>query len=100
MRELTFICAYFENLGMLIEQSAIWSAFPPEVQQHLHMVVSDDCCPRHPAKDAFSAVDIASYQLYRNHKKRDWNWLFARNLGVEKARTDWVLLTDIDHVLT
>jgi len=100
MRDLTFICAYFENRGMLAEQQRIWSAYPSDLKARFHAIVTDDCSPvGKEALPAFAPVDVASYRLFRALEKKRWNWLFARNLGVAQATTDWVLLTDIDHAL-
>jgi len=85
---------------MLREQQRVWREFPADLKKHLHVIVTDDCSPeKRRALPAFESVDIASYRLFRVLEKKRWNWLMARNLGVEKATTDWVLLTDIDHVM-
>jgi glycosyl transferase family 2 len=99
VRDLTFICAFFENQGMLREQQAVWTAYPPKLKQHFHVIVTDDLSPSAPAREAFEATGIASQRLYLALEHRRWDWLFCRNLGVAKATTDWVLLTDIDHVV-
>lgn len=99
MRDITYVSAFFENQGQLVEQQTVWSAYPDDLKEKFHVVVTDDVSPLSPAKEVFQPVGIASYQLYRLGVKRDWDWLACRNLGVDKARTKWVLLTDIDHVL-
>jgi hypothetical protein len=91
--------AYYENPGMLAEQQRVWRAYPPEVKAAFHVIVTDDASPRWPAQPEVRDVGLASYTLYRTLVDVRWNWLFCRNLGVEKAPTDWVLLTDIDHVV-
>lgn len=99
MRDLTFICAYYINKGMLVEQQNVWRDYPADLKPHFHAIVTDDCSPRAPARKAFASSGIASQRLYRAQQQRRWDWLFCRNLGVHVATTDWVLLTDIDHVL-
>ncbi len=99
MRDLTFICAFYLNQGMLVEQQRAWAAFPEDVKKQLHTIVVDDGSPRAPARDVFAPVGLASQRLFRTDVDVRWNWLFCRNLGVSKATTEWVLLTDIDHVL-
>lgn len=99
MRDLTFICAYFENAGMLREQQRIWRDYPDEVKRHFHAIVVDDGSTQTPARAVFEATGIASQRLYRATVHRRWDWLFCRNLGAEMASTDWLLLTDIDHVV-
>lgn len=99
MKDLTFICAYFENAGMLQEQQRIWASYPAELRERLHVIVVDDASAHHPAKAVFAPSGLASQRLFRASVHRRWDWLFCRNLGAEKARTEWLLLTDIDHVL-
>lgn len=98
-RPITFICAYYRNAGQLREQQRVWSQYSPKLKPYFHVVVTDDCSPTAPALPEVRDAGIASFQLYRLLKDVPWNWLSCRNLGVEKARTEWVLLTDIDHVL-
>lgn len=101
MRELTLVLPHFQNLGMLAEQCKVWNAYEPALRSRLHVIVVDDCSPkglRPTAKDV-SGVDVASLSLYRLGKKKRWNWLACRNLGASMAPTEWMLLTDMDHVL-
>lgn len=100
MRDLTVVIPYFMNGGMLREHQAIWRTYPDALKAHLHVIVVDDCSPKNKAKDAVQPVGLASFRLYRNMgEKKRWNWLFSRNLGMQEATTEWVLLTDIDHAM-
>jgi hypothetical protein len=100
VRDLTYIAAFFENRGQLQEQQRFWRGYVDDLRAHFHAIVTDDASPKgKDARPVWEAVDIASYRLYRAEKNRRWDWLYCRNLGVAKASTEWVLLTDIDHVL-
>lgn len=99
MKSLTFICSYFENAGMLQEQQRVWSDYPADLRARFHVIVTDDASAQRPARDVFAASGLASQRLFRASVHRRWDWLFCRNLGAEHAATDWMLLTDIDHVL-
>lgn len=98
-RDLTFICAYYLNAGMLAEQQRVWAAYPAELKPHLHVIVTDDGSPHAPAREVFAPTGLASQRLFRVEVDVRWNWLTCRNIGVHHATTEWVLLTDIDHVL-
>jgi len=101
-RAFTLIVPYYDNPLMFREQQRQWRALELDVRQSLHVVVVDDGSPESPAADHLepeTAAALASFRLFRTGVDVRWNWLFCRNLGVEKATTDWVLMTDIDHVI-
>lgn len=102
MKALTLIMPYYDNPSMLLEQQRQWGKYPPELRARLHVIVVDDGSPRWPALPVVYSIEqlgLASFQLYRTGVDVRWNWLFCRNLAVSKATTDWVLMTDIDHVM-
>lgn len=101
MRELTLVLPHYQNLGMFTEQQKIWSDYPDDLRARLHVVLVDDCSPKEsrPTRKAVSVKGLASLKIYRLLEKKRWNWLACRNLGAKEASTDWLLLTDIDHVL-
>src|SRR5688572_17691435 len=88
------------NLGMLAEQQDVWASYPADVRARLHIVIVDDCSPagNSPTAESLTFRDVASIRLYRLLEKKRWNWLSCRNLGAEVATTDWLLLTDMDHI--
>jgi hypothetical protein len=98
-RALTLVLPYYDNGGMLREQQRVWRAYPAKVKAVLHVIVVDDGSPQDPARPHLEATGLASYRLFRTLVDVRWNWLFCRNLGVDQATTEWVLLTDIDHVI-
>lgn len=100
MRAITLVLPYYMNGTMLREQQRVWRAYPEKRKPYFHAIVVDDGSPANPAADFVEPdTGIASFQLYRCLEDVRWNWLFCRNLGMQKAKTDWVLLTDIDHVV-
>ena len=102
MDALTLVMPYYDNPTMLSEQQRQWMKYPEEMRQKLHVVIVDDCSPRWPARERVLEPEIlglASFSLYRTLVDVRWNWLFCRNLGVSVATTNWVLMTDIDHVM-
>ncbi|MDP3720779.1 MAG: glycosyltransferase family A protein [Acidobacteriota bacterium] len=99
MRAITLVLPFYENPGMLREQQRVWREYPDDIKRRLHVVVVDDCSPTAPALPAVEETGVASFRLYRTKVDVRWNWLFCRNLGVAVADTQWVLLTDIDHVV-
>lgn len=101
MRDLTIIMPHFQNLGMLHEQQQVWADYPADLRARLHVVVVDDCSPKgaRPGPKAVTVDGLGSFRIYRLVTKARWNWPACRNLGASVATTDWLLLTDIDHVV-
>lgn len=103
MRPLTLILPFYRNAGMLREQQAAWRALPRDIRKRLHVIVVDDGSPKRlralPSVESDRGA-VASFRLYRLLEDVRWNWIACRNLGVaEASATDWVLMTDIDHVV-
>lgn len=122
MREFTLIMPYYENPGMLIRQYGQLTDLSSGVKSHLHLIICDDGSPSPaappgvlergiiempPTNDGFAvregggitALGLASFQLFRVDVDVRWNWLTCRNIAAHHAKTDWLLMTDIDHLL-
>lgn len=101
VRDLTVVLPFFMNLGMWAEQQQVWAEYPADLRAHLHVVLVDDCSPKglRPGRKSVTVSGLGSLRIYRLLEKQRWNWLACRNLGAKQAQTEWVLLTDIDHVL-
>ncbi len=100
--QLTLVMPYYDNPTMLRLQLKTWEAYPEQWLRKVHVVFVDDCSPRWPAKpllDGAAAIGFASVQLFRTLVDVRWNWIFCRNLGMASARSEWVFMTDIDHVM-
>jgi len=98
-RPITLILPYYENPGMLCEQQRAWASLSLKTRDCLDVIVVDDGSPTSPALPEVRMKTVRKFSLYRTAVDVRWNWLFCRNLGMQQARTDWVLMTDIDHVV-
>lgn len=99
-RDLTLILPYYENPEMFRQQQRAWHDYPEELKARFHVIVVDDGSPTKPARwEVLGGVGLASFRLYRIGVDVRWNWLACRNLGAAEALTDWMLMTDMDHVL-
>lgn len=102
MKSLTLIFPYYKNAGMLKRQLEVVNNYPKGVRRNLNLIVVDDASPLgYRAEEAIKPSDCKdiNFSLYRILTNLRWNWLQARNLGAKEATTEWVLLTDIDHVV-
>lgn len=104
MRPFTLVMAYYDNPEMLRTQAKHWLELPDEIRDLLSVVIVDDGSPRWPALEAlkssppFLLATLHDLAIYRMGVDIPWNQDACRNIGVKHAR-DWVLLTDMDHVV-
>lgn len=98
MNDITIIIPYYNQPGMLSAQIHAFlylASFAP-----IKIIVVDDCSKESPAIDILG--DYSNYRhlsLYRIDSDIEWNRNGARNLGAHLAVTEWILQTDIDHIL-
>lgn len=100
MKPTTLIMAYYENHGMLQRHYNQISALPAKLRDLLHVIIVDDGSPNAPAQppkaDQMKGVAL---QIYRMEQDVRWNQDACRNIGAHHAETEWLLLTDIDHMV-
>ena len=92
MTGFTLIVPYYRNIEMLRRQAVAWAGYPAGIR----VILVDDGSPE-PAHEALPADSRAA--LYRIETDIPWNRNGARNLGAQVAETDWILQTDVDHLL-
>lgn len=97
---LTLVMPYYENGGMLGVQFRNWLGWPPEYRDRLEVIVVDDGSTTSPAIDVPRPPQLPRSRIYRVLEDRPWHQHAARNLGAYVADAGWMLLTDMDHVLT
>jgi len=102
----TLVMAYYENAGMLLAQMKRWCELPADIREGLSVVVIDDGSPVRPALEVCTPLrltalrsNLEDFQLWRMGVDVRWNQDACRNVGVREAKTSWVLLTDMDHVV-
>ncbi len=97
---LTLVMPYYDNAAMLALQYAGWSAWPAALKAGIEIILVDDGSPDSPARDVARPEGLPKLAIYRVTEDRPWHQHAARNLGAYLAETQWLLLTDMDHVLT
>ena len=96
MREATLIMAYYENKDMLAYQFEFMRKFSKEVRKGIRVIIVDDGSPMNPATPGDCGCDL---EIYRINVDIRWNQDAARNIGAFYAQTDWLLVTDMDHMV-
>ncbi len=100
MSDLTIIMPYYMNPGMLSLQYETWAAYPDEIKDRFSVILVDDGSPEGCAVDVPRPDGLPNLSIYRVTEDRPWHQHAARNLGAHVAQDGWLLLTDMDHVLT
>ena len=96
-RDITIVFAYYMNPSMLTRHYDLFRELPLKFKQHLKLIVVDDGSPE-PIQEAKRHVGLP-IELYRVGVDVRWNQDACRNIGVHHVKTEWVLLTDIDHLI-
>lgn len=98
---LTFVYPYYECPKFFADQFYRWASYPEDLRAHLSIIVVDDGSPTLPAQlEAIIAAQPHFVRVFRIDQDIRWNWLAARNIGAHHAADGWLLLTDMDHVVS
>lgn len=95
-RPLTIILPYYENPLMLAYQYKNFRRMAAPVRQAICLIVVDDGSKDDPAVAEDIGVDLVLYRMLVDVR---WNQDACRNLGAHLARTEWILMTDMDHLV-
>jgi hypothetical protein len=96
---LTLVMPYFDNSSMLELQYEGWRKWPESIRDRFRVVIVDDGSESAPA-GIVARPEGVSVEIYRVLVNIPWHQHGARNLGAKVAPEGWLLLTDMDHVLT
>lgn len=97
----TIVMPYYENPKMLRLQLHEWRMYQETEKQQLKAIIVDDGSPRNPAAPVIEEHGHCGFEirLFRIVPNIPWNQDGARNLAMKHADTEWVLMTDMDHML-
>lgn len=98
---LGIVFSYYETPGLLQKQLNEWCLYM-ELWKDISVYIIDDCSKRFPLLNINSMVEPSQTEDIHKLKiseKKSWNWSVARNIGAKEANTEWLLLTDIDHII-
>lgn len=98
-KAVSIVFPYYDNPEMLAYKLDYYSRYSEAMKRSLEIVVVDDASPISPARnvvpDSYS-IDLSVFRIVRD---RPWNQDAARNIGAYEARGEYLLLTDVDHVV-
>ena len=96
--EITFMMAVYGQPLMMKKWWETIRTYDDEVLDRLHFVLVDDHGDP-PAKIPDDIKAMVHTHLFRVTQQIHWNQMGARNLGMAKAPTDWVVMMDPDMVV-
>lgn len=93
--KVSIVISVYNSHGVLDRQMKHFSkmGLPDDIE----IIIADD--------ESTPSLNIDDYQyenlsIYRTHNKLAWTQGLGRNLGASKAKGEYLLMTDIDHILT
>jgi hypothetical protein len=96
---LSLVMPYYLNPGQLALQYRTWAGWSGDAKARVEIVLVDDGSPVR-AIGVERPEGLPALSIYRVTEDRPWHQHGARNLGARVAKGPWLLLTDMDHVLT
>lgn len=96
---ISLVMPFYMNPDMLALQYATWAGWSDKAKAQIEVVIVDDCSPQ-PAVDVDRPEGLPVLRIFRVAEDRPWWQHGARNVGAHEAEGPWLLLTDMDHVLT
>ncbi|SKB27175.1 glycosyltransferase family 2 protein [Sphingopyxis flava] len=99
MTIISLVMPYYRNPGQLSLQYAEMTRWSEKAKAQIEVVIVDDGSPE-PAVDVERPEGLPDLRIYRVLEDRPWWQHGCRNIGAHEAVGPWLLLTDIDHVLT
>ena len=99
-RLVSLVYAYYDNPEMYLRQVEEWDAYPEDAKRKVSIYVTDDCSTKSPLRDIKEVPSGINIKRFELTKKVPWNWLACRNLGAKVSKSGWLLLTDMDHLVS
>lgn len=95
-KRVTLVLPFYENHQFIETQIAQWLYWPSNVSEHVEVIVVDDGSPKPLRSLHVSSVRLRQFRIDVDIR---WNWLAARNIGAHHAAGEWLLMTDMDHIV-
>ena len=98
---LTVVLSYFNQATMLERHLQQWENYPQALQRSVQFIIIDDCSDI-PAKAIVNRFRPSSLSLrvYRVLDNLYCNIAGVRNLGASECKTEWMLILDMDTMIS
>lgn len=93
--KISIVIAIYNSHGAVARQVKYFKAMalPDDIE---FILVDDGSNPPHNITD----YDLKNLRIHATNEKRPWTQGLARNTGAKLARGEYLLMTDIDHILS
>ena len=88
---------FFNNHGMLAQHRENWEAYPPHLKDGIEISICDDTSDIPITREG---VGILQHLHRISPPKVIWSQCCATNIAVWATSAPWIVLTDIDHIVT
>ena len=101
MKKITINLSFYNQNKILIRHVEGWNSWSPEILRYFSFCIVDDCSAN-KATDVLSDVDLSKLDLaiYRIKEDLFCNIAGVRNLAAKKCKTDWMVILDMDTVIS
>ena len=96
---VSIVFPYYDNPEMLAYQLAFYSRYPKALRDRIEIVIVDDSSRDFPAKKVVPEKYPVDLAIFRILEDKPWNQDAARNIGAFEARGEYLVLTDVDHLV-
>lgn len=94
-KRVTLVLPFYENHDFIQTQIRQWQEWH-QLRTHVEVIVVDDGSPTPLEPLSVGGVRLRQFRIDVDVR---WNWLAARNIGARYAAGEWLLLTDMDHLV-
>ena len=101
-KQITINLSYYNQpKHVLLKHIQNWKEFPVEIREKFTFFIIDDCSTK-PANDLLSEEDKRGIDLHIYRVKEDLvcNIAGVRNLGATECKTDYMVILDMDTVIS
>jgi len=96
--ELTIVIAVLESYEAVYRQCQYWANMP--VPLDVEIIIMDDGSPKPLSAIVETFASACNVRVIGTGDTRPWSQPCARNAGAKCAKADYILFTDIDHIIS
>jgi predicted glycosyltransferase involved in capsule biosynthesis len=100
-KKITINLSFYNQNKVLIDHINLWKSYSSETKKQFSFCVVDDCS-KTPADEVLSGIDLTDLDIniYRVTEDLYCNIAGARNLAATMCQTDWMVILDMDTMIS